>query len=80
VKILQIRALRSGKDIATFDVAITEHLRLFNLTLRRNEQGALRSHSPKACGKHVASFHPELSEKITAAAVAALGGRSHVGQ
>jgi hypothetical protein len=80
VRVIQIRALRSngGRDIATFDVAITEHLRLFDLTLRKSEDGGYRTYAPKAAGKHAASFHPDLANQLSAAALAALaGGSSH---
>jgi hypothetical protein len=78
MRILNIRPSHSPGALAHFDVEVTEHLRLFNLTLRHSKDGALRAFSPKACGKHAATFHPILAQQIIEAAKAALEGPSHV--
>lgn len=78
MRILSIRPLQGVGAEARFDVEINEHLRLFGLLLKRTANG-LRTHAPHSCGKHTASFHPTLAKQITAAAVAALEGCSHVG-
>ena len=75
MKILSIRPTASNKDVAAFDVELSPHLRLFNLTLRRGADGALRIYAAKALGKHSASFHPDLAQEITSAAEAAMGGK-----
>ncbi|KHJ54536.1 hypothetical protein LA66_13970 [Aureimonas altamirensis] len=75
MRILAIRPTAGGKTLAVFDVEISEHLRIYNLLLRSTPAGA-RTIAPKAAGKHAASFHPVLAEQISAAAVAALGGRA----
>lgn len=80
MKILSIRRLQAPGAEARFDVEINEHLRLFGLLLKRARNGALRTYAPNNCGKHVASFHPDLASKITAAAVAALEAEADVGR
>lgn len=77
MKILNIRPSRSPGALAHFDVELTEHLRLFNLTLRPSKEGSLRAFAPKAGGKHAATFHPILAQQIIEAAKAALEGPSH---
>jgi hypothetical protein len=79
VKILAIRHLQVPGAEARFDIEINEHLRLFGLLLKRSRDGRLRTYAPNSCGKHVASFHPILAEKITSAATAALEAAAHVG-
>lgn len=76
MKILSIRPLEGPGAVARFDVEINEHLRLFSLNLRRTPDGRWRTYAANSCGKHVASFHPDLAEKITTAAVAAMNGGS----
>lgn len=77
MKILEIRPVPPGagtKTLAYLDVEIGGHLRLYNLTIRRNTAGRLRVAAPNALGSHTATFHPELAETITRAADAALKG------
>lgn len=74
MRILSIRPTAGAKTLAYFDVEIGDHLRIYNLQLRQTP-GGLRTVAPNACGKHAATFHPILAEQITAAAVAAHGGR-----
>ncbi|WP_165219527.1 hypothetical protein [Affinirhizobium pseudoryzae] len=74
MKIINVRPGGRPKDLAVFDIEIGPHLRLYNLTLRKSPDGRLRTLAPNAAGKHSASFHPELAEQITRAAVAAMGG------
>ncbi|WP_026619123.1 hypothetical protein M728_000785 [Ensifer sp. WSM1721] len=76
MEILSIRPVAGPKDVALYDVEITPHLRLFNVLLRKSPDGRLRSFAPKAFGKHSASFHPELAEQMTQAAIAALGSKA----
>lgn len=73
MEVLSIRPAVGTKTLAYFDLAIGDHLRLYNLQLRTTPGGP-RIVAPKACGKHAATFHPALAEQITRAAVAALGG------
>ncbi len=72
MQILNIRAMHGPSVIAYFDIALTEHLYLYNLTLRERPDGTLRTYAPNACGKHVASFHPTLGQQISEAAAAVL--------
>ncbi|MGV8939812.1 MAG: hypothetical protein ACOH2J_22065 [Allorhizobium sp.] len=74
MRIIDVRPASRPADLAIFDVEIGPHLRLFNIALRRTPDGRHRILAPNAWGKHSASFHPELAEQITQAAVAALGG------
>jgi hypothetical protein len=81
MKILDIRPAPAGaatRALARFDAEVGGHLRLYNLSLRIAGDGRHWIVAPNACGKHAASFHPDLASAITAAAVAALesaGGR-----
>ena len=75
MEIVSIRPLTgSGNSLARFDVQIGSHLRLFNLVLKQGNDGRLRTYAPTIAGKHSASFHPELAQQITNAAVAAMEG------
>ena len=74
MKILNLRPAVGPKTLAYFDVEIGEHLRIYNLMLRRTDDGKLRTVAPNACGKHAATFHPVLGEQISQAAAAALSG------
>lgn len=74
MRILSIRPTAGPKVLAYFDLEVSEHLRIFNLMLRRGGDGKVRTIAPNACGKHAASFHPELAEQISQAAAAALEG------
>ena len=74
MRVIDIRPPGRLQDLAVFDVEITPHLRLYNLSLRKTADGRLRTLAPNACGKHVATFHPDLATELTRAAAAALGG------
>lgn len=74
MEVLNLRPPYRPQDVAVFDLQIGEHLRIYNLTLRRLPNDRHRVLAPNAWGKHSASFHPALAEQITAAAVAAMGG------
>ena len=74
MRILSIRPAAGTKVVAHFDVEVDEHLRVFNMELRRMPDGQWRSFAPKSSGKHAASFHPDLATEITRAAAAALKG------
>ena len=78
MEIVNLRPPYRPQDEALFDLQIGPHLRLFNLALRKLPNGMYRVLAPNAFGKHSASFHPELAQKITNAAVAAIsGGAAH---
>lgn len=79
MRILDIQPQYGPSAIACFDVELSEHLRLYNLVLRRTPDGRTRTYAPNAAGKHVATFHPILAQQITDAAVAALNGRAAYG-
>lgn len=76
MEILSIRPAAGPKTLAYFDLEIGGHLRIYNLMLRSTPSG-LRTVAPNACGRHAATFHPELAFQITEAAKSALdGGRA----
>lgn len=78
MEIHNLRPAAGRNERAIFDVQIGPHLRLYSLILKEGPDGRLRTFAPKAFGKHAASFHPELAQQITNAAVAALsGGAAH---
>lgn len=62
--------------LAMFDVEIEGAIRLYNLRLLRAPDGRHLIYAPNAHGKRCATFLPELAHQITAAAIAALGGRT----
>ncbi|APO75108.1 hypothetical protein AM571_CH02299 [Rhizobium etli 8C-3] len=74
MEIHNLRPAAGRNERAIFDVQIGPHLRLYSLTLKEGPDGRLRTFAPKAFGKHAASFHPELAQQITNAAVAAMNG------
>ncbi|MER8921704.1 hypothetical protein [Mesorhizobium sp. M0802] len=77
MKILKIRRSHASGADARFDIALNDQLRLFGLHLTKNENGSWRTYAPRNSSVRVASFHPELAEQITRAAVAALEGEAH---
>lgn len=62
--------------VAKFDVEIGGTLRLYNLRLLRSPDGRYLTYAPSAHGKRCATFMPDLAQEISAAAIAALGGRT----
>lgn len=72
MRILSIRALQGPGALARVDVELSEHVRLYSLLLKKNQDGKVRIHAPHSCGKHVATFHPVIAKEITDAAIAAL--------
>ncbi|MFC3164961.1 hypothetical protein [Ciceribacter thiooxidans] len=76
MEIHNLRPAAGRNERALFDVQIGPHLRLFSLVLKEGPDGRLRTFAPKAFGKHAASFHPELAQQITDAAVAVMEGKA----
>ena len=77
MKILSIRPLPHGggeKNLARFDVEISEHLRLYGLLLRQWPDGTRRIAAPQANGRHMATFHSALAAEITDFASSAFEG------
>lgn len=62
-----------GNTIARFDVALTDHLRLYNLRLARSRDGGLRVYSPSAFGRNTATFAPQLASDLARAVSKSLG-------
>jgi len=78
MRILQIQAaIDSGggnfRDIATFDIELTEEVRLCRLRLVKAPDGNHLIYGPVAAGKRCMTFHPTIARKITELAVQALG-------
>lgn len=74
MQIINLRPPSRPQDMASFDLQIGPHLRLFNLAIRRQANGHVRILAPNAFGKHAATFAPELATRITTAALAAMEG------
>lgn len=55
--------------IARVDVELECGVRLFNLTVKRGQDGVHRVWAPHAFGRWTATFSPELSVTIAAAAL-----------
>jgi hypothetical protein len=62
--------------VARFDVEVEGRLRLYNLRLLRAPDGTHLTYAPSAAGKRCATFTPDFAKELTAAAMAALGGRT----
>lgn len=75
MEILAIRRESGGNTIARFDVALGDHVRMFNLKLIKGRSG-LRVYAPSAYGSNVATFSTRLSDQMIAAVSAALGEES----
>ncbi|KQZ99567.1 hypothetical protein ASD64_14645 [Mesorhizobium sp. Root157] len=68
MKILSIRPLPHGggeKNLARFDVEVSEQLRLYGLLLRQWPDGTRRIAAPQANGRHMVTFHSVLAAEIT---------------
>ncbi len=75
MRILSIRPAPPGAGTglcARFDLELSAEVRLHGLRLHRNRVGQLRTFAPNAEGASVATFAPELADRITAAAERAL--------
>jgi hypothetical protein len=77
MKIFNLRPARDGSSaLARFDLELSDQVRLFGLILKRNVDGHFRVFAPKSGGTHAATFGPEISNQIIAAAQAAYEGIS----
>jgi hypothetical protein len=79
LEILSIRPVPpggAGKTIARFDVAINDHVKLFELKLIQRPDGSNYAFGPNTGGARLMSFSPVISEQIARAATAALKGVS----
>lgn len=74
MEIISLRRPYKPQDLAEFDLQIGQHLRLFNLTIRRLPNGHYRIFAPNAYGKHSATFAPALAAEIISAVLTAMGG------
>lgn len=80
MRILRIdRASPSGDDgyatVATFDVALSDHVRVFGMRLVAGPQGTRLAYGPNAAGgKRCVTFSQEAARQITRAAMEALAG------
>jgi hypothetical protein len=73
LKILDTRLMPAGMSgIARVDVELDVGVRLYNLTLKRGQDGSHRVWAPHAFGRWTATFSPELSAAIAAAALSHL--------
>ena len=63
------------RNIAKFDVELTDSIRLYAMRLLQTAGGKHLVYAPSAGGKRCASFAPDLAIEITSAAVAALEDR-----
>lgn len=75
--ILDTRLMPQGvSGICRVDVELDCGLRLLNLTVKRGQDGSLRVWAPHAFGRWTATFSPELSAAIAAAALSHLNASS----
>ncbi|MGA0564474.1 hypothetical protein ACO2RV_18670 [Ancylobacter sp. VNQ12] len=73
MKILDTRLMPAGMSgIARVDVELDCGARLFNLTIKLGQDGTHRVWAPHAFGRWTATFSPELSAAIAAAALSHL--------
>lgn len=67
--------------VATFDLVLTDDIKMFGLVLRRRPDGSFAAYPPKNRANCVsATFAPELAARVTAAAVGALHYSGNKGQ
>lgn len=79
MKILDIRPEPpggTGKTIARFDLALNDHVRLYEIKLLQRADGSRFAFGPNTGGARVMTFSPAFADEITRAASAALGGVS----
>lgn len=76
MEILAIRPHQGGGTLAHFDLALGDHIKMFNLKLVQGRSG-LRVYAPSAFGSNCATFSPQLADQIVRAATRALGEVTH---
>ena len=76
MKILSVRRGAGQPIIAWLDIELEPGVRIYDITLKRNQAGELRVFAPSPGSKHVVTFDIEFADKIIAMAEAAIGGRS----
>ncbi|MGV8832536.1 MAG: hypothetical protein ACOH2N_11210 [Devosia sp.] len=59
--------------VATVDVELNDHVRLYGLRLMRMRDGKHLVYAPQAGQRRAATFSPALAEKLTIMAVEAMG-------
>lgn len=60
--------------LAWFDVELEPGVRIYDISMRRNNEGNLRIFAPSAGDRRVVTFAPEFADEIISAAEAELEG------
>lgn len=76
MKIINVRRGAGQRTIALLDIELEPGVRIFDISLKRNQAGELRVFAPSPGSKHIVTFDIEFADKIIAMAEAAIGGRS----
>lgn len=63
-----------GGLLATFSIELPNGVRIFDLSLHRAKDGALRTWAPHIGRRRSVTFSPALAESLSRAALAALEG------
>ncbi|MCB4767843.1 hypothetical protein LGR54_04440 [Ancylobacter sp. Lp-2] len=76
MKIIGIRpAEPGGSDLARLDVETSDGIKLYDLTLKRTPDGALRLWAPNAFGRRCAAIPTRIADALAADAVSLLRSR-----
>lgn len=80
MKVLYCHKVRNpggGECIAAVDFELNEHIRIYGLRLMKKADGRHFIYAPQASGsRRVATFSPQLTERMTALALEAYGAAS----
>lgn len=66
------------REIARFDLQLSDEVRLYGLRLMQTAEGRHLTYAPSSGGRRFATFAPAMVDDITAAAISALNDTGHV--
>jgi hypothetical protein len=68
----------SVREIARFDLQLSDDVKLYGLRLMETPEGRHLTYAPSSGGRRFATFAPSLVDDITASATSALNNVGHV--
>lgn len=68
----------SVREVARFDLQLSEDVRLYGLRLMRAPDGRHLTYAPSSGGRRFATFAPSLVDSITAAAISSFNDMGHM--
>jgi len=72
--ILNLRTAYRPQDMADFDLQLGPHFRLYNLAIRKSQNGNTILVCPKAYGTNACTFAPPLASEICELVLAQIEG------